>query len=132
MNELEYYDATLPRAVQGWSTIMCTHGGDHAYVANWWPDAHPIGYEHLFTNQAFDILKVLAGEAPTVPMPDFDDAYQTQRVLEAAMISAEQRRPVMLEEVEVAFFIASRKRPLCGSQHVRRATRASWAEGFCP
>ena len=40
MNELQYYDATLPREVQGWSTIMCTHGGDHPYVGNWWPDAH--------------------------------------------------------------------------------------------
>jgi len=99
MNELQYYDATLPRAVQGWSTIMCTHGADHPYVANWWPDAHTIGYEHGFTNEAYDILRVLAGEAPTVPIPDFEDAYQTQRVLEAAMISAEQRRPVKLEEV---------------------------------
>jgi predicted dehydrogenase len=99
MNELRYYDATLPRAVQGWTTIMCTHGADHPYVANWWPDAHAIGYEHGFTNEAYDILRVLAGEAPTVPIPDFEDAYQTQRVLEAAMISAEQRRPVKLEEV---------------------------------
>ena len=99
MNELQYYDATLPRAVQGWTTIMCTHGGDHPYVANWWPDAQSIGYEHGFTNQAYDILRVLAGEAPTVPIPDFEDAYQTQRVLEAAMISAEQRRPVKMEEV---------------------------------
>jgi predicted dehydrogenase len=100
MNELQFYDATLPRAVQGWTTIMCTHGGDHPYVANWWPDAHTIGYEHGFTNEAFDILKVLAGEQPTVPIPDFADAYQTQRVLEAAMVSAEQRRPVKLDEVK--------------------------------
>jgi predicted dehydrogenase len=99
MNELQYYDATLPRAVQGWNTIMATHGGDHPYVANWWPDAHIIGYEHGFTNQAYDILKVLAGEEPTLPLPDFNDAYQTQRVLEAAMLSAQQRRPVKLEEV---------------------------------
>ncbi len=100
MNELKYYDATLPRAVQGWSTIMCTHGDDHPYVANWWPDAHPIGYEHGFTNQAYDILRVLGGEEPTVPIPDFEDAYQTQRVLEAALISADERRPVDLEEVK--------------------------------
>jgi predicted dehydrogenase len=99
MNELQFYDATLPRAVQGWTTIMCTHGGDHPYVANWWPDAHIIGYEHGFTNEAFDILKVIAGEQPTVPIPDFADAYQTQRVLEAAMVSAEERRPVKLDEV---------------------------------
>ncbi|MCL4192578.1 MAG: Gfo/Idh/MocA family oxidoreductase [Thermoguttaceae bacterium] len=100
MNELNYYDATLPREVQGWSNIMCTHGGDHPYVANWWPDAHIIGYEHGFTNQACDIIKVLAGEQPTLPIPDFNDAYQTQRVLEAALVSAHERRPVKLEEVK--------------------------------
>jgi predicted dehydrogenase len=99
MNELQYYDATLPRAVQGWTTIMCTHGADHPYVANWWPDAHIIGYEHGFTNQAYDILKVLAGEEPTVPLADFEDAYQTQRILEASLISAAEQRPVSLEEV---------------------------------
>ena len=32
MNELEYYDATRPAPVQGWTNIMCTHGGDHPYV----------------------------------------------------------------------------------------------------
>ncbi len=100
MNELQFYDATLPRAVQGWTTIMCTHGGDHPYVANWWPDAHLIGYEHGFTNQAYDILRVLAGQDPTVPIPDFEDAYQTQRVLEAAMIAAEEHRPVKLDSVK--------------------------------
>jgi predicted dehydrogenase len=100
MNELEFYDATLPRAVQGWTKIMCTHGADHAYVANWWPDAHPIGYEHTFTNEADDILRVLAGQQPAAPIPDFEDAYQTQRVLEAAMISAEERRSVKLDEVK--------------------------------
>jgi len=100
MNELEYYDATRPRRVQGWTNIMCTHGGDHPYVANWWPDAHLIGYEHGFVNEAYDILKVLAGEEPTVPLPDFNDAYQTQRVLEAATLSADQGRAVKLEEVK--------------------------------
>ena len=99
MNELKLYDATLPRVVQGWSTIMCTHGDDHPYVANWWPDAHVIGYEHCFTNQAYDVMRVLAGEEPTVPIPDFEDAYQTQRVLEASMISAGERRPVSLDDV---------------------------------
>jgi predicted dehydrogenase len=100
MNELEFYDATLPRGVQGWTNLMCTHGADHPYVGNWWPDAHLIGYEHGFTNMAYDILQVLAGQPPTAPMPDFEDAYNTQRVLEAAMLSAEQRRAVKLEEVK--------------------------------
>jgi len=100
MNELEFYDATLPRAVQGWTNIMVTHGGDHPYVANWWPDAHVLGYEHGFTNEAADILNVLAGKKPAVPIPDFEDAYQTQRVLEAALISAKQKRWVKLATVK--------------------------------
>ena len=100
MNELNYYDATRTRAVQGWTNIMATHGGDHPYVGNWWPDAHLIGYEHGFTNEAYDILRILAGEEPTVPVPDFNDAYQTQRVLEAAMISAEQKKAVSLDDVK--------------------------------
>ena len=100
MNELEYYDARLPRAVQGWTTIMCTHGADHPYVANWWPDAHIIGYEHGFTNQAYDIMRVLAGEEPTVPIPDFEDAYNTQRVLEASLLCAEQGHPINMDDVK--------------------------------
>ena len=100
MNELEYYDATADRAVQGWTTIMATHAPDHPYVQAWWPDAHGLGYEHGFINQAYDILRVLAGRRPTVPIPDFEDAYQTQRVLEAMLISARKKRPVKLSAVK--------------------------------
>jgi len=35
-----------------------------------------------------------------VPLPDFEDAYKTQQVLEAAMVSSEQRRPVGIDEFE--------------------------------
>jgi predicted dehydrogenase len=100
MNELQFYDATLDRAVQGWTTIMCTHGADHPYVAAWWPDAHLIGYEHTFTNEAYDILRVLAGQEPTVPIPDFQDAYETQRVLQAALTSAAKKGWVKLSQVK--------------------------------
>jgi len=99
MNELEYYDATSERCVQGWTKIMCTHGGDHPYADAWWPDAHPIGYEHGFINHAYDILRVLAGKKPLVPIPDFQDAYQTQRVLETAMLSAAKKKAVRLSQV---------------------------------
>jgi predicted dehydrogenase len=100
MNELEYYDATVDRAVQGWTNIMVTHGGDHPYIDAWWPDAHLIGYEHGFVNQAYDILCVLSGKKPVVPIPDFEDAYQTQRVLEAALIAAGEKRWVKLSTVK--------------------------------
>ncbi len=99
MNELEYYDARSQRRTQGWTTIMCTHGSDHPYVANWWPDAHLIGYEHTFTNQAYDFLLDIAGKTPVVPVPTFEDGYQTQRVLEAALLSAEERRFINLDDV---------------------------------
>jgi predicted dehydrogenase len=99
MNHLSYYDRAAPRKVQGWTKIMVTHGGDHPYAANWWPDAHILGYEHTFINQVADIMSDIAGKTPVVPLPDFEDAYKTQQVLEAATISAEQRRPVSIAEL---------------------------------
>ncbi len=100
MNELMFYDATVDRAVQGWTDIMVTHAGDHPYVEAYWPDAHVLGYEHGFVNQAYDILRVLAGKKPTVPIPDFQDAYETQRVLEAALICAKEKQPIKLSKVK--------------------------------
>jgi predicted dehydrogenase len=99
MSWLEFYDATLPRKQQGWARIMVTHAPDHPYAGAWWPDAHVIGYEHGFINQVADMMYILGGKQPTVPLPDFEDAYKTQQVLEAATISAEQRRPVKVAEV---------------------------------
>ena len=92
MNYLEFYDATADRKTQGWTKIMVTHGGDHPYAGNWWPDAHIIGYEHGFINQVADMMNILGGKPPVVPMPDFEDAYKTQQVLEAAMVSAQNAR----------------------------------------
>ncbi len=100
MNELEFYDATVERATQGWTNIMCTHPGSHPYIENWWPDAHLIGYEHGFANMAYDICRVLAGQKPIVPIPDFEDAYQTQRVLEAALLSAKSKKAIKLSDVK--------------------------------
>ncbi len=101
MNELEWFDATLEPKLQGWSTINVTRGQDgHPYAGAWWPDAHVIGYEHGFVNQAADMCLAIAGRKPVVPLPDFADAYQTQRVLEAAMLSAKNRCAIKLNEVK--------------------------------
>ena len=95
MNELGFYDRTADAAVQGWTTIDVTRAGDgHPYIEAWWPDSHGLGYEHTFVNQAADILTVLGGGKPRVPLPDFADALQTQRVLQAAVDSARQHAPV--------------------------------------
>ena len=100
MNHLHFYDATLPKKVQGWQNIMVTNGDEHPYVGHWWPDAHLIGYEHGFVNQAADMLTMIGGGQPVVPLPDFADAYKTQQVLEAAMVSAEQRTPIKVADMK--------------------------------
>lgn len=98
MNELRFWEASTPAAEAGWTTIQTTHE-DHPWCAAYWPDGHGLGYEHTFVNQAADIVRALGGEAPEVPMPDFADAYLTQRVLEAVVTSARRKAPVSPEEL---------------------------------
>jgi len=100
MNLLHFHDARKGPREGGWTRIMCTSSaGGHPYAGSWWPDAHVLGYEHGFVNMLADVLCVLGGKKPVVPLPDFEDAYQTQRVLEAAMLSAKERCAVKLNEV---------------------------------
>ena len=101
MTELDFYDNTLPAREQGWSTINVSNGGaGHPYASAWWPTAHAIGYEHGFINQAADMLNVIGGAKPVVPLPDFADAFETQRVLEAVTRCARANKPVKLSEVK--------------------------------
>ncbi|MGD0461461.1 MAG: Gfo/Idh/MocA family oxidoreductase [Tepidisphaeraceae bacterium] len=99
MNHLMWFDNTASAKLKGWIKIMVTHAPDHPYANAWWPDAHIIGYEHTFINQVADVMMALGGKEPVVPLADFEDAFETQRVLEAVCISAAQRRPVKLSEV---------------------------------
>jgi len=99
MNELQWWDHALDPGLRGWSTINCTQPGSHPYVDAYWPPGHGIGYEHTFISQSADILRVLSGKKPIVPLADFEDAYQTQRVLEAALISARERCAIKLSDV---------------------------------
>ncbi len=97
MNELGYYRTDVEGASQGWTTIDVTRGGDgHPYADAWWPDSHGLGYEHGFVNQARDILAVIGGGEALVPLPDFADALQTQRVLQAAIDSAREHKPIQV------------------------------------
>jgi predicted dehydrogenase len=100
MNELDWYDATLPEELQGWSTINVTNGNaNHPYAGAWWPTAHVLGYEHSFVNQTADIINMLHGNKPVVPMPDFADAYKVQRVLAAVIECDKERSPVKLADI---------------------------------
>ncbi len=98
MNELDYYNpGDGPTA--GWRTIDVTRGAEHPFVEAWWPDSHGLGYEHSFVNQAADIIAMIAGASPVVPMPDFADALRTQRVLDAAIEAARRRAPIPIDPV---------------------------------
>ncbi len=100
MNLLWLYDNTESKRTAGWHRIMCTSAGSHHYAGAYWPEGHGIGYEHTFVNMVAEMMAVLAGEDPIVPIPDFSDAYETQRVLEAAMLAAKHRAAVRLTEVK--------------------------------
>jgi len=100
MNELEFYDLTNEAGVQGWATIDVTRGGDgHPYAGAWWPNSHGLGYEHSFVNQAADILTMIGGGTPIVPIVDFADALKTQMVLHAAIESARNHCPIKVNDL---------------------------------
>jgi predicted dehydrogenase len=89
MNELEYFDATLPRKLQGWNTILATED-IHPYVKAWWPPGHIIGYEHTFVHEIFDFLNCVAKRKKCEP--NFQDGMKNQAILEAVLDSARKRQ----------------------------------------
>ncbi len=100
MNELWLFDKHEDRRLSGWRKITCTTAGDHPYAAAWWQEGHLLGYEHTYVNMVADMMAVISGEDPIVPLPDFADAYETQRVLEAATLAAKHRAAVKMSEIK--------------------------------
>ena len=80
LNELEFYDATLPGTGLGFQRILVTEH-DHPYLAPWWPTGHMLGYEHGFSHQVYDFVTAI--DEGTQPRPSFDDGLHVQRVLDA-------------------------------------------------
>ncbi|XBH20998.1 Gfo/Idh/MocA family oxidoreductase [Jonesiaceae bacterium BS-20] len=88
MNVLHYYDANDPAEIAGYRRIVVTEA-EHAYIANWWPPGHGLGYEHGFTHQAVDLVTAIAnGEQLS---PSFADGLQVQKVLAAVEDSSNNR-----------------------------------------
>jgi predicted dehydrogenase len=85
INELHYYDAGAPDALQGAARILVTEPA-HPYLEAWWPPGHVLGWDHTFTSQAADFLAAIAGGRP--PKPSFADGLAVQRVLAAIESSA--------------------------------------------
>ena len=89
MNYLGFLDAADAASVQAVRNVMVT-GPGHPWVDHFWRPGHAIGYEHTFIAALSDFLSALArGERFH---PDFADALQTERVLEAVGRSAAERQ----------------------------------------
>ena len=83
MNELQFFSQDDPAYAQGFRTILATEGGQHDYVANWWPPGHIIGYEHEFVHAVVDFVQAVVTK--TKIEPNFYDGMKELEVLEAGL-----------------------------------------------
>jgi predicted dehydrogenase len=94
MNELKFFSQDDPANAQGFRTILATEGGQHDYIANWWPPGHVIGYEHEFVHAVVDFVEAVVKK--TKIEPNFRDGWKELEVLEAGLKSAETGKAVEL------------------------------------
>ena len=97
MNELEYFSMEDPDYAQGFRTILATEPV-HAYVANWWPPGHAIGYEHEHVHAVVDFLKAI--DAGQDIAPNLYDGMKVMQVLDAGLESARTGKKVALKDME--------------------------------
>ncbi|HXW91521.1 MAG TPA: Gfo/Idh/MocA family oxidoreductase [Terriglobales bacterium] len=88
LNRLEVFDKSDAREVQGYHNLLVT-GPGHPYVGRFWPPGHILGYEHTFIASLADFLECLASQHAF--HPNFDDAVDVHRLLEAVESSAQTR-----------------------------------------
>jgi predicted dehydrogenase len=93
LHRLEYFDHGDDSLIRGWHEVHVTDS-DHPYMSHWWVPGLQIGYEHTFVHQVADFLEAMAKGEPCAPT--FRDALETQRVCEAVLTSANERRWVEL------------------------------------
>ncbi len=94
MNELQLFSRDDPAYAQGFRTIMVTEGGEHDYIANWWPPGHIIGYEHEFHHAVVDFMDAVANGMSIEP--NFYDGFKGIEVLAAGLESAASGQRVEL------------------------------------
>ncbi|MDP6116434.1 MAG: Gfo/Idh/MocA family oxidoreductase [Planctomycetota bacterium] len=93
MNELQFFSNDDPDDSQGFRTILATEPS-HAYVENWWPPGHIIGYEHEFVHAVVDFLDAIVNEKTIEP--NFYDGMKEMQVLEAGLESAAGGKSVVV------------------------------------
>lgn len=88
LNRLEYFDNADESELRGWRSIHVTDG-EQPYMDKWWVPGLGIGYEHSFIHQVADFLESLSKGEPC--SPTFEEAFETQKVCEAVIESANTR-----------------------------------------
>jgi predicted dehydrogenase len=71
----------------GWRRVHVTNF-EHPYMDRWWVPGCTIGYEHTFVHALADFLR--AAEEGRPAEPDFRSGWQTQKVCDAVLASAER------------------------------------------
>lgn len=85
MNELKLYTTGQPKGRDGFKTI--TAGPDHPPYGDFCPaPGHQLGFNDMKTIEVRDLVEALAGRRDA--WPDFHEAWQVQRVIDAIMMSA--------------------------------------------
>jgi predicted dehydrogenase len=96
MNELQLYRLTDDPAERGYKTIQIAP--EHRdYKAFFGLAGNPLGYNDLKIIEARRLIEVMTGGEPWAV--DFRFGYEVDRVVEAALISADQRRWVKIDEI---------------------------------
>jgi predicted dehydrogenase len=89
MNRLRFYSTRDAVDQRGFRDIIVSEP-THAFVKNWWPPGHIIGYEHTFVHTIADFVAAVVAEKSA--QPTFADGLENQRVLEAASVSAQTKQ----------------------------------------
>jgi predicted dehydrogenase len=96
LNELKLYTVGQSRGREGFKTILA--GPDHAHYREFVPaPGHQLGFNDIKTIEVRALIAALAGGEKF--MPDFREAWEIQRVVDAIVISARESRWIDIGEV---------------------------------
>ncbi len=113
LNHLQFLDATTPSVEQGARDLLVTDM-KHPVFPNFWRPGHIIGYEHTFIATLAEFLDAVSRGADF--HPNFADALEVQRVLDALQRSVATRQWTAIEARE-----GTRAQQ---ARHIRAATRS--------
>jgi predicted dehydrogenase len=97
MNELQLYQNTGDGAEQGFKTILTSPA--HAPYGNFCPaPGHQLGFNDLKVIEAAALLNAIANDTPAYP--DFNAAFEFEKVIHAVATAAREERRVRLADFD--------------------------------